>query len=255
MAKVIGPIKLRGTVGDMNFRLTEHGNIAGEKPGPTRERVLTDEKFELTRRQAREFQGAIRDATLLRRALGSALNGRKGSSLNGRMNGVMSAVVEGDMVSDYGYRCVALGDLNKLKGFEFNKELSLDSTLGMQAVGSLDVAGGRGRVELPVFIARKRAGIPKEATYFKIVMGLVALNFEEGTYQQCIRYGELLPLRKKTPVAMVLEGEVKAVAGNVLIQVVGMNFYKMENGVALQLKGSAMQVVGGEEGEVRNGCA
>jgi hypothetical protein len=75
MAKVISLLKLSGTIGDLTFRQTVWGTIAQQKPGPTRERVLTCEKFDHTRRNAGEFRLAIKNATLLRRALGEAIGG------------------------------------------------------------------------------------------------------------------------------------------------------------------------------------
>jgi hypothetical protein len=110
MAKVISLLKLRGTIDEVTFRKTEEGIIAGMKPGPTRERVLTHANFRRTRRNAAEFRLAIQDARLLRHALGAALNGKTGSSLNGRMNGVFCKAARQDRASDRGCRRAWKGD-------------------------------------------------------------------------------------------------------------------------------------------------
>lgn len=75
MAKVISPFTISGTIGDLNFRGTPSCNVARLKPGPTREKVLISDRFERTRRNAGEFKSAIKDATLLRQALGDAIAG------------------------------------------------------------------------------------------------------------------------------------------------------------------------------------
>jgi hypothetical protein len=82
MAKIISFIKIRGSIGDLTCRDTEEGNIIGQKTGPSREKVLEDPKFEQTRRNAGEFKLATKDATLLRHALGHALDGVKRTTLN-----------------------------------------------------------------------------------------------------------------------------------------------------------------------------
>ena len=126
MAKVTSLIELRGSIDDLTFRKTEHGIIAGMKPGPSREKVLTHENFRRTRRNAAEFGLAIKEATLLRHALGEALNGRKGSSLNGRMFGLFCQAARQDVVSDRGSRRASTGAIDWLRGFDFNMELSLE---------------------------------------------------------------------------------------------------------------------------------
>jgi hypothetical protein len=49
MAKVESVFKLRGSVGDLTFRETQDGTIAQNKPGPSREKVLSHENFKRTR--------------------------------------------------------------------------------------------------------------------------------------------------------------------------------------------------------------
>lgn len=65
MARVTSLLNISGTIGDLTIRQTELGGVAGLKPGPTRERVLTSERFERTRRNAGEFTLSIKNATLL----------------------------------------------------------------------------------------------------------------------------------------------------------------------------------------------
>jgi hypothetical protein len=177
MAKVISLFQLRGSIDDLTFRQTEYGTIAGMKPGPTREKVLTHEDFRLTRRNAGEFKLAIRDAQLLRKALGIALNGIAGSSLNGRMNGLLHTAARQDGTSDLGARRASQGDIGILTGFDFNKQLPLATALPVNFTHALDAATGTLKVALPCFIARKKKNFPAGATHFRIVSGGVAVNF------------------------------------------------------------------------------
>lgn len=89
MAKYESIVTIHGTIDDLTFRDTPEGKIVGRKTGPTREKVLTHKNFELTRINASEFGQAIKDARLLRHALGSVLDGVRCTTLNGHVNGLL----------------------------------------------------------------------------------------------------------------------------------------------------------------------
>lgn len=243
MARVIGLFKLRGSIDDLTFRKTQDGIIAGMKPGPTRERVLTHKNFRVTRCNADEFQQAIKDARLLRHALGTALNGRTGSSMNGRVNGVFYKMARRDASNDLGFRRSIYGDIGLLTGFNFNKQLSLADALSVPFTHALSADTGTCRVEVPPFIARKRKGFPPGATHFRLVSGMVVIDFLNGKYKQDIQLGELLPLRKKTPGAIGFEHTIERMNGQVVVQVLGIEFYELVDEYPVLVKGSALEVL------------
>jgi len=243
MAKVISPLKLSGTIGDLTIRQTKFGGIAGLKPGPSREKVLTHENFRRTRRNAGEFKLAIAAATLLRRALGDAIASVRHPLLSAHMNKLLHKAAMQDPKNDLGFRCAAQGDAGLLAGFEFNDELSLDKALRVDFAHSLDVASGAVRLEVPSFIARRKKGFPKGATHFRIVSCAAIVDFAHDGYANHIKTSELLPLGKKTPEAICLEHRLKVEPDEVLLQVMGMEFYKVENGKSVLLKGGAMRIL------------
>jgi len=245
MAKVIGIIKLRGTIDDITFRDTQEGNIASRKTGPTREKVLYDPDFDQTRRYAGEFKLAAKDAKLLRHALGSSLDGVQRTTLNGHVIGLLYAAAQQDNTHEIGYRYAATGSVGMFEGFDFGKQ-GLDAALPVRFKHGMDAASGSMQVEIPSFIARKRKGFPAGATHFRIVSGGATINFEEGTYVNDIKTSALLPLRKQTPEAICLEHSVVAGAGEVMVQVLGIQFYAIENGREVLVKGGAVQLLAAE---------
>lgn len=243
MAKVTSLIEFRGTIDDTTFRKTEDGIIAGRKPGPSREKVLTHANFRNTRRNAAEFKLAIQDARLLRHALGAALNGKTGSSLNGRMHGVFCKAARQDWASDWGCRRASKGATGMLRGFDFNKQLSLAHALPVPLLHELDVERGTCQVKVPAFMARKRKGFPATATHFRIVSGVAMVDFIQEQYRQDVQWGALLPLSKQTPADSCFEHRLEPGAGKVMVQVLGMQFYKLVDGKEVLVKGSAVQVL------------
>lgn len=243
MAKNEGVLELRGTIGHMTCRKTEYGNVVSMKTGPSSEQVLKDDKFDRTRRNAREFKMAVEDGAQLRYALGRALNGKGGSSLNGRMNGLLHLIAQQDPVNTLGSRRACNGDVSLLKGFDFNKQLTMAATWKLKYNHSLDAANGAFKLELPPFVAHKKKVFPKEATHFRIISGGAAVDFVRSHYDRDIKVSKLLPLRKKTPCLLCFEHQVKMKPGEVVVQVLGIEFYKLVNENEVLLKGSVLQVV------------
>lgn len=242
MAKLVGPLKLRGSIDDLCCRKTEDGIVVGMKPGPSREKVLTHDNFKRTRCNASEFQLAIKSATLLRRALGSALNGVRATKLSGRMNGLLYSVAEQDQEHDLGYRCAGSGDVSRLEGFEFNHKLSLDYALPVCIEQQLDAASGSVQVNIPSFIVRRRKGFPPEATHFKILSCVGMMDFDKRRYSNHIEESDLLPLSKKMAAVELLH-QLNTQPGEVMVHAVGMLFYKVVKGKEVLLNGGALQVM------------
>lgn len=251
MAKVISLFKLSGTISDLTFRQTKDGVVAQMKPGPSRERVLHHERFRITRLVAAEFTMAGKEAKLLRDALRSAKDGMHVASLNGRMNGLFYKVAMSDTEHRLGERHASNGNMQLLAGFDFNKELLLANALPAGIRHRLDAATGRMKVELPAFIARKKKGFPKEATHFRIVSCGAVIDFARRSHRNDILTSELMPLRKKTPGDICLEHTLEAGAGEVLVQVLGMQLYRLEEGKEVLLQGGAMRIL--EVGKVGEG--
>jgi hypothetical protein len=242
MAKLIGILQISGSIDELCFSNTEDGIVVGRKPGPSPEKVLNHKDFERTRLNAREFQLAIRSATLLRSALGTAIDGVRATKLSGRMNGLLYSVADQDEQHGLGCRCAAAGDVSRLKGFEFNHKLSLGYALPVPFEQHLDAASGTAQVNIPSFIARRRKGFPKEATHFKIVSCVATVDFDQDSNSRHIVESELLPLSKLMP-AVELRHQLAGKPGEAMVHTLGMVFYTVADGKTQLLRGGAMQVV------------
>lgn len=243
MAKVISLLKISGTIGDLTIRQTQSGGVAGLKPGPSREQVLTSDRFDRTRRNAGDFKQVTKDATLLRRALGTAIDGVRLPLLSGNMNKLLHRVMAQDNHHNCGFRQTATGDISLLAGFEFNNQLPLDNALPVQFEHRLDAATGALQVAIPTFIARRKKEFPPGATHLRITSCGAVVDFVHGCYANNIKTSDFLPLGKKTPDTICLEHRQKAASGEVLLHVMGIEFYTIINGTPALLKGGAMRIL------------
>jgi hypothetical protein len=62
-------------------------------------------------------------------------------------------------------------------------------------------------------------------------------------YFNHIKRSELLPLSKKTPGSICLEHLLNTGPGDALVQVMGIEFYKLVNGKEVLVKGDAMRIL------------
>jgi hypothetical protein len=242
MPKQLGPIKFRGALDDVCGRLTEDGPILQRKPGPTRKQVLKHKSFINTRRNAREFGGAVAASTLLRRVLGHTVKAVKHSKLVSYMNKQLHEVVMSDTESDWGDRCVNKGDLQLLEGFDYNQDLGLDVALPVKLTHSVDTTTGQVQLSVPGCLVRHKNVFPKEATHFRIVSCAGAVNFGKKRCSFHIAESELLPLRKKMA-ALQLEHQLAGKPGEVMLHTAGIIFFEVVDGKARMLRGGVLRVM------------
>ncbi len=243
MGKLISPLKIRGTIDDLCFRLTDDGVIVQSKPGPTSEQVRTGKTFDLTRRNAREFGRATKDAMLLRRSLDVMVRAVKHSKLNSHVNKRLHKIAKSDTVSTYGSRHADAGNLQLLEGFDYNHLLSLDTALPVRLEHAMDASTGTMQLIVPGCIVRRKKNLfPAAATHFRIVSCTGAVDFNQQRYSSNIAKSELLPLGKKMP-ALQLQHSLQAQPGQVMLHTAGIVFYKVEDGEETLLRGGALKIV------------
>jgi hypothetical protein len=73
MGRKRGPLKVTGTLGDINFYKSQDGYLAGEKGGVDGKRIKTDPVFKRTRENGQEFGRAGKSGKLLRTAFRTML--------------------------------------------------------------------------------------------------------------------------------------------------------------------------------------
>jgi hypothetical protein len=243
MAKLISALKISGTVDDLSFCLQQDGSVVVQsKPGPRSEQVKAGKNFDLTRRNAREFGKATRDAMLLRHSLGYIAGALRHSKLNSHVNQRMHQVALSDTGSDYGSRHANKGQLPLLEGFDYNHLLSLETALPVRLKHSLNVATGVLQLVVPGCIVRRKKVFPAGATHFKIVSCAAALDFDKHRYSNHIAASDLQPLSKQMP-GVELAHSLCAKPGQVMVHSVGIIFYKVQEGKTELLRGGALQLV------------
>jgi len=195
MAKLVGPLKLKGSVDGLNFRVMKDGEcIAGRKPGPSSKMVKEHRRFQRTRENSREFIRAQSAATLLRRALMPQWKEAADPKSFRRLHAIMVRILHKDTVNARGGRVLTHRALKLLEGFDFNERSPLTAALRVPLNSSIDRSAGRIDLKLPSFIPSARITQHVGATHAKLMIKGFALDFLNNEVLQIATEAIVIPI-------------------------------------------------------------
>jgi hypothetical protein len=174
MAKQTGIIRLKGTIGGISFYKT--ADLAREKGGVDASRIKNDPAFQRTREKGAEFGAAGKGGKVLRNAIRILLQNAKDKRVVSRLTTDLLKIVKTDAVNARGARTVQDGNLDLLKGFEFNTNRKLGCTLFATTVNAFDRVAGDATVSIAPFSSKKRIAAPAGTTHFKMVTGAATID-------------------------------------------------------------------------------
>ncbi len=230
MAKQIGPIRLKGTIGNINFYSTKSaGDLAREAGGGyTTPGLRTDSRFERCRENANEMGACTKAKVSLKNALAPLLCVRKDGSLHIRMVKLFFKLKALDRVSRRGHRNVARGldtleGRSLLRGFMFTPECNIMNLLA--ASYTYDFATRH--LKISNFNVN-HVHFPDGATHMALTLGLVHYDFD--TSQSKSEFSAPLYI-DKTNIATSLDiyVDLPTFAG-LGIALLGMKFYQEVQG-------------------------
>jgi len=243
MAKQTGIIKLKGTIGDISFYKSADGHLARTKGGVDANRIANDPAFQRTRENGSEFGRAGRGGKVIRNAIRVLLQNAKDKRVVSRLTKSLVAVTKTDTANERGLRTIEDGDMNTLKGFEFNVNGKLGSTLFTPYATTLDRATGDVGMTIAPFAPTVRIAAPGGTTHFKVVMGAAELDFPNETSTFESDETAILPYDGADTAAIALSVALTANSVLPILQVVGIEFYQEVNGQMYPLKNGAFNAL------------
>jgi len=236
MARQTGILKLKGTIGGVSFYKSKDGHLAREKGGVDKSRIMNDSAFQRTRENGSEFGRAGVAGKLLRTAFRTLLINASDFRMVSRLTKEMVKVLQEDAVSPRGLRNVLDGELELLKGFEFNSNGKLGTTLYAPYTGTIDRVQGDLIVTIPSFVPNTMINAPGGTTHFKIMSSGAEIDFEAGTYVANENSTAILPYDGIAMAVLNLSNNVTAASTKPLFLALGVEFYQEINGVLYPLK-------------------
>ncbi len=247
MAKQIGIIKLKGTIGDISFYKSQDGHLARGKGGIEASRIANDPAFQRTRENGSEFGRAGKGGKLLRVALRTLLQKASDNRVTSRLTKNVLAVIKTDTTNDRGLRTIPDGNLALLESFEFNIKGKLAGLLYAPYTGTIDRVAGTAVADIPAFVPVNDIVAPSGTTHFKISNGGVEVDFAAETYVFDSEASAVLPWDSTTVSALSLTANLTANSTLPMFQVIGIEFFQEVNGQMYSLKNgnyNALAIVG-----------
>ena len=243
MAQQKGIIPLKGTIGNITFYKSKDGFMAREKGGLDANRIANDPAFQRTRENGAEFGRAGKAGKLLRTALRSLIQNISDSRMIARLTKEMMKVVKADETNPRGYRNATDGDAVLLKGFEFNSNSKLGTTLFAPFTYNLNRVSGELSVNIPSFIPINMIAAPAGATHFKITSAGAEIDFANAVHVTDFKATAQLPWDTTVTAVADLVNVVTANSTHALFLLLGIEFYQEVNGEKYPLKNGAFNAL------------
>lgn len=229
MAQQTGILGIQGTVGGLVFA---KGGSVRQKPASNKAKFMGAASMARTRENASEFGTAAKAGKLLRDALRAQIQAASDGKMISRLTQVMRAVIALDTANARGQRVVQAGQAAQLLGFNFN----LGAGLGQSLFAPYSVTPSEATVTLniPRLDSQIDVQAPQGATHYELLYGVAAVNFAAKTYKAAAVASSLgiLALTSAAQTNVSITATLPAVPGadELVVAVVGMNFYQQLNG-------------------------
>lgn len=229
MAKQAGYIKLEGTIGDLTFYKNRDGNfIARRKGGVSKNRLLTDPKFQRTRENMQEFSKAATAAKFLKNSFREIELKSNGGKLHNRLNAIAMKVVKSDPVSARGERKFELGDISIMLGFEFSEKAVLNNVLKKQLVVLDDETSVS--VTISEMVPAKYLIYAKGSSHYRISLIRAAVDFGASTFNTEIATLAPIEINNLSTPEVTLSLPKPAVEGEMYFFAMTLEFLTQVNG-------------------------
>ncbi|MEO0900431.1 MAG: hypothetical protein AAFY71_28740 [Bacteroidota bacterium] len=265
MARQKGLIKYEGNLGGISHYKQKgvKDHLARLANGPSKEQIESDPAFRRTRENNNEFRGCALVGKHLRSSFAKLIKSSADSFITGRLVKYIKQVNLLDSINPRGQRSIALSlGPEKLKNFEFNRNLSLDTVFSPSFTVSENGSKNEATLEVEPFLPVDSIAIPEGATHFRILLAIATLSdydfdplekiykpvneAENGLAQTT--YSAYLPVDQELTVPTTLTATLTGgptVSGTTsLATAVGIEFYQEVNGTQyLFAQGNATKFV------------
>jgi hypothetical protein len=238
MASQNGILGLQGTVGGLVF--AKDGSVR-QKPASNKAAFTSSASLARTRENASEFGRAASGGKLIRDSLRVLIASASDSKMVSRLTQKVRELIGMDDTNNRGERVVDKANIAGLLGFNFNLGAGIGQSLFFQY--GIAAAGSDVTMSIPALNPATDISAPQGATHFELLYGAASLDFETGTYQQGVVAAPLGVLAlNSAPLAnrdIVASFPGAPAATDVVVGVVGINFYQQLNGQMYPLNNNA----------------
>lgn len=236
MAQQASFIKFKGKIGDLSFYQDRNGYQVRTKGGVSASRIATDPNYARTRENMAEFGRAGSASKVFRQALRVITGQYSDRNVSARLSSRLLRVIKSDPENPRGERVALLGNLQLLRGFEFNAGSPMTATLFESVDFAADRTTGIATATTAAWASPKLAiAVPQEATHFQLTLAAVATDFTEGQAVSAITTSETMDISSPSE-PQVLEATLPEASEWPIFVLLGIGFFQEVNGQAYPLQ-------------------
>ncbi len=242
MAKQIGIIKVKGTIGELNFYDSKFGPLVRKAGGGFNSKAIkTKPSMIRVRENSSEFGRVSKVKQMFRIALHPFLNTCKDTTRHGRMIRVLQEIKTLDAISERGKRDVAIG-LTTPMGMKLWKDFDLTERSPFDLMPCTYQVEGETYALTLSGLGLSSVVFPKGATLLEVSYGVLEIDFTTLTFL----------LHNSTSVFFAKDSSTTEVtlpllssnfAGGMLFPVLGVRFYQVVGGTNYLFKEAIWQGV------------
>ncbi|CAM3347660.1 hypothetical protein OBJ96_11645 [Empedobacter falsenii] len=236
MAKQKGFLKLRGSIGDLNFYKSKDGYMVREKSSIDRNTIMSDPRFQRTRENMQEFKNAGTAGKTLRNAFNAIIKNAKDSRLSSRLTKVMHGILKEDTTNARGQRNVHKGNQLLMKGFDFNAGASWLKTVLIPVQVEIERISGETKFTLEAYKPLDVIIAPQGATNYRFVAASTEIDFEKNEYITKTSYTNYYPYDEVEVNDVELLNNLSPNSEHTIALAIGIEFYQEVNTVLYPLK-------------------
>jgi hypothetical protein len=244
MAKQLGIIPLSGTISNITFTHGQQGLRARIKSALDKERIMTDDAFERTRENNKEFSRACKGAKTLTDIFDLGIDNCYDNRLRARLVGRLMKVIHSDTTSERGSRNLVDADDTLLNHFQWNRHTALKTVMKAPYSVTVDRAAGTVTVNVPSLIPKRLLKGNPEATHFEIIMSAAEVDWNAENQLAQVAFTAILPWDQTatSPISQVLS----LTAGTTLpiITTIAIRWYEEVSGNYYLLKNTEYDTAG-----------
>jgi hypothetical protein len=245
MGKLAGPLKFTGKLGDLSLYKGKNGDIIiKQSSAPSKKKVKKDRVYENFRRTGTEFGRASKAAAQIRHAVNMHYRSCSDTGVDGRLNKAVLEVLKTDPIHNWGGRIVSAGKVEKLEGFQWHEQQTLDNVLLADTAGFIEFGTGVMHAVVSSFDCKTELINPEYATDFEIIAGAVGINPEGNDYTHDTKRSGKIAINKGKVKGFVLDLKLEPEGLGFMLLTLGIVFYQTVAGVSHQMKSKgAMEVL------------
>jgi hypothetical protein len=224
MARQDSIMPFYGTVDNMTFLKTADGYRVRKK------RRSSASRSAQIKETMSKFGAAGTAGKLIRSSIRGLVNQSGDTRVTARLLKQLVSVINSDVTHDRGKRTVANGNIELLRGFEFNAKAPFDTVFYGTTNVTIDRVAGKIQLEIPAFVPVKCAQQPSGATHFQITLAAVELDFANLKSKTDIKESEVVPISIDQNPGFTLVASLPAGSIFPLLAIVGIEYFLSDGG-------------------------